>query len=301
MDLARSDLELLVMLDDRGSLTAAAAALGVAQPLLSRRLASLERRVRVRLFERGRSGATPTPSGRVACGAARLALDAFAQAERTLAAVARGERAVLRVGVTPTLGADVLGPVLAAHRQRFPDVGLELVTSGDSAALRAEVAHERLDVALAVETPASGVRELWHGVQTFVLAVPSAHEFADSPSSGPLALDLVGECDFVALGSSEGLRGLLESLSPRWGHPPRVVVEPTEREMLLPFVAAGLGCALVPERFARSRAQSGVVLRAMTPRVQRNISLCGSTRARSAAVDAFVDTLRATEPAGEVS
>ncbi|MFD0395024.1 LysR family transcriptional regulator [Streptomyces nogalater] len=59
-----SDLDLLATFLEiyrRGSLTAAAAALGVSQPAVSGQLARLEGQLDAVLFERSRHGATPTP------------------------------------------------------------------------------------------------------------------------------------------------------------------------------------------------------------------------------------------------
>lgn len=57
------DLRLALALVDRGSMSAAAASLHIAQPSASNRLRSLERRLGIRLFERSVTGTRPTPAG----------------------------------------------------------------------------------------------------------------------------------------------------------------------------------------------------------------------------------------------
>ena len=58
-------LELLVGVDDRGSLSAAARELGIAQPNASRSIGKLERQLGVVLLRRTTSGSTLTPEGTV--------------------------------------------------------------------------------------------------------------------------------------------------------------------------------------------------------------------------------------------
>lgn len=73
--LETSSLELLVALGETGSLTAAAEALGLAQPNVSRRLSAVERRLGVELFARGPRGSAPTPAGTVAIARVRRVLE----------------------------------------------------------------------------------------------------------------------------------------------------------------------------------------------------------------------------------
>ena len=57
------DLRFVLALARHGTLTAAAASLGVSQPTVGRRLAVLERRMRTPLFERTPTGYRPSEAG----------------------------------------------------------------------------------------------------------------------------------------------------------------------------------------------------------------------------------------------
>src|SRR3954452_14759888 len=66
-------LRLLVLIRDRGSLTAAAAEMRVSQPSASKRLSALEQRLGLQLVNRTPQGSALTPAGTVVCGwAARV-------------------------------------------------------------------------------------------------------------------------------------------------------------------------------------------------------------------------------------
>lgn len=73
-----SDLHLLVSAADTGSIGAAARALHLSQPSASSRLSRIERRLDVKLFDRGTTGVRPTPAGQLLVGRARRALEVVA-------------------------------------------------------------------------------------------------------------------------------------------------------------------------------------------------------------------------------
>lgn len=268
----RSDLEMLVTLHREGSLTAAASRLHTAQPALSRRLRRLERDLDVILFERGRRGATATPAGRVVIDASAAALRAIAEVERQARRAAAGETGTLEIGTTPTLGADALPAALAAFRSAHPDVHLALRSSGNSGELRAAVQDGELDLAVAVVPTVleDGLTVGWPGRQQFVVVVP-----ADDPlaRAGIVTHADLARRPIVALARGEGLRLVLETVFADLREEPDIVIETTEREMLIPFVAAGLGITLVPRQFAVHRAGTGTVVLPLDPPVTREVGV----------------------------
>jgi DNA-binding transcriptional LysR family regulator len=268
MDLA--DLELVVTTAEAGTLTLAAERLHVAQPALTRRLARLERELGGSLFDRGRHGAHPTPAGETLADGAAEVLQTMRVLERRTRDAIAGRVGHLRIGTAPTLGADILPPVLAAHRRAHPDVDLDVTSNGDSNWLLHEVSSRRLDVALTV-VPAQLDRDLVLAVsrrQTFVLVVPSGHPLAEVDVVSRSRL--VGE-RLVAIRAGEGLRQLLDRVFRELDVDPDVSIETTDREMLLPLVAAGMGVTLVPDHFARRRLVEGVEARPLRPAVHRRV------------------------------
>jgi DNA-binding transcriptional LysR family regulator len=254
MDLA--DLELVVTTADAGTLT--------------RRLARLERELGGSLFERGRHGARATPAGEALADGGAEVLQTIRVLERRTRDAIAGRVGHLRIGTAPTLGADILPAVLAAHRRAHPDVDLDVTSSGDSDGLLREVAARRLDVALTV-LPERLDRDLVQSVsrrQSFVLVVPSGHRLAE--------LDVVPRSELaherlVAIRAGEGLRQVLDRVYRELEVDPDVSIETTDREMLLPLVAAGMGVTLVPDHFARRRLVDGVEARPLRPAVHRRV------------------------------
>ena len=284
----RADFELVVAIARTGSLTGAARELHIAQPPLSRRLQQLERTVGAPLFLRGRHGATPTAVGRALVESAELALAAMARAEQDAADAAAGRAGRLRIGVTPTLGAVLLPAVLASFRRTHATVRLDLVASGDSAALRHQVAAGDLDLAVAAlaAAPEPNIRVALTGEQRFVLIAP-----ADLRLPPAVQRQALVDLPLVTLTSGEGLRHQLDLVFGELDAEANIALETSEREMLMPFVAAGLGVALIPEGFARARPSKGLRIHDLDPAVRRIVGAVVPDADPTALVDQFLVAL----------
>jgi DNA-binding transcriptional LysR family regulator len=102
----------------KGSLTAAAGALGYTQSAVSRQIAALERELGVRLFERDRRTVALTPAGEQLAQDARLLLRTAHETMRRVQRADRGSRRLVvgfRSGIVPT-------QAIRAFNKRWPDV-----------------------------------------------------------------------------------------------------------------------------------------------------------------------------------
>jgi DNA-binding transcriptional LysR family regulator len=269
--------------------------LHIAQPPLSRRLKRIESEIGAPLFTRGRHGATPTIVGRTLVDRAETALAAIRRAEQDAEDVAGGRTGRLNIGVTPTLGAVLLPGALAAFRQSHRDVRLDLVASGDSAELRQRVRDGQLDVALAVlARPAEpGTRIALRGQQRFVLVAPRDLRLGRSTTAPKVRRSVLADLPVVALSKGTGLRQQLDDVFDELGVSPEIAIETSEREMLVPFVAAGLGVTLVPEGFVTGRAP-GCTIYELDPPVRRPVGAVVAKGQTPALVAALLDTLGET-------
>lgn len=275
-----------------GSLTAAARQLHIAQPPLSRRLKRIETEVGGSLFVRGRHGASATVVGRTLVERADAALEAIRRAEQDASDVAGGRAGRLKIGVTPTLGAILLPSPLAAFRHVHRDVRLDLHASGDSADLRRRVRDGELDVALAalIRHPEPGTRIALSGQQHFVLIAPRDLKLG---RSGKVRRAALAELPLVAMTKGSGLRQQLDDVFDDLAVSPDIALETSEREMLVPFVAAGLGVSLVPEGFVTGRA-AGCTIYELEPPVRRPVGAVVAKGRLPTLVTALLDTLADT-------
>nr|WP_037869972.1 LysR family transcriptional regulator [Streptomyces sp. SPB074] len=113
---------------EEGSVTAAAAPLGLGQPAVSRTLAALERELGVRLVDRSTHHLALTAEGAAFRVRARAALTAFEEAVSPV-----GGR-TLRLGHAWSAAGRFTTPLLRSWRERRPDVPLELLRVDDRTA-----------------------------------------------------------------------------------------------------------------------------------------------------------------------
>lgn len=120
-------MRIAVAIADRGSLTAAAAALDLSLPSVVRALAALERHIGVRLFNRTTRRVSATDEGRLFVERCRVALAAVEEAEAVVSA--RREKPSGRITVTASelFGRRFVAPVARAFLREHPGVTIELV------------------------------------------------------------------------------------------------------------------------------------------------------------------------------
>lgn len=119
-------LQLFVRVCETGSLTRAAADLGVTQPTATKHIAQLEKRLGARLFHRSTRGVTPTEVGAAyydQCKAITLQLDA---ADNLAALMQSRVQGSLRINSSVAFGRRVLVPLVLRYMQQHPGVTLDL-------------------------------------------------------------------------------------------------------------------------------------------------------------------------------
>lgn len=127
-------------------LRAAAEALSITQPAVTKTLNELEEIVGVRLLLRERRGVSLTSAGQAFL---RHAGDSVAALGQALDSVRREpDRVLLRIGVLPTVAPALLAPALADWRAAQPGATLQVV-EGNNSQLLAQLARHELDLAIA--------------------------------------------------------------------------------------------------------------------------------------------------------
>ncbi|MGW6911467.1 LysR family transcriptional regulator [Streptomyces sp. NPDC054940] len=123
-DLAPHELRVLVAVADTGGFSAAAGTLGLTQSAVSHSVRGSERKVGAVLFERGRTGARPTPAGEKAVMHARriLRLLDVLTAEARGAARSDAAEGPLRIAAFRSAALHLLPPVLERLRARHPGI-----------------------------------------------------------------------------------------------------------------------------------------------------------------------------------
>jgi LysR family transcriptional regulator, nitrogen assimilation regulatory protein len=145
--IALRQIRAVIAVCEEGSFTRAAARENATQSGISQHVASVERALGVKLFERSSVGVTPTPAGLRyyrRCVEAVGLLEAAGEEMRALAGLVTGD---LRIGLMPTFTRAALAPTLEKFVPQHPDVRLHIV-EGYSGTLTEMVLADELDFAV---------------------------------------------------------------------------------------------------------------------------------------------------------
>jgi molybdate transport repressor ModE-like protein len=129
-------LRLLVEIERRGSVSAAARAIGIGQPTASQHLRLLENAAGRRLVERDGRGSRLTEAGRVLAARARDALSALETADEELRALDGLLAGTIHLGASTAPGAYLLPDVLGCFRREYPGVTVEVEVAASGEILR---------------------------------------------------------------------------------------------------------------------------------------------------------------------
>jgi DNA-binding transcriptional LysR family regulator len=288
-DLAPWELRVLVAVADTGGFSAAAGALALTQSAVSHSVRGSERKIGAVLFERGRTGARPTPAGDKAVAHARRVLrllDVLAT-EARVAARPDAAEGPLRIAAFRSAALHLLPPVLRRLRARHP--GIEpwvRIVREVGRGTAGEVADGKADMAIAT---LGGSVPLPPGLvagalleEPYALVHATGHP---APRSLPL-VDWAENCG---------------SYTRDWWAAqdwiPKATVEAEDDGAVLSLVSGGHGMAIMPA-LSLAGAPDSVGITDLGPeRPTRQVGyVTTSELAGSAVVRALVRELRATVP-----
>ncbi|MEV0322870.1 transcriptional regulator CynR [Streptomyces sp. NPDC050658] len=144
-------LRYLLAVAEHANFTRAAEDLRVSQPTLSQQIKQLERNVGAQLLDRTGRTVRLTDAGETYAHYARRALRDLAAADRAVLDVADLSRGHLRLAITPTFTAYLVGPLAAELHGRHPGITLDVK----------EMTQERIEAALLADELDLGIA--FHG------------------------------------------------------------------------------------------------------------------------------------------
>lgn len=240
-----------------GSVTAAAEAEFVAQPSVSKQLRLLEGEIGVPLFHRVGRKVVPTDAALLLADLADRVFDDIA---RTLAGVSGPDSAYggsLRLCATETVSDNLLPPVLADLRRRYPRSHIQVEMLGANDALR-RLLDDDFDlaiVALPVNDSRLEVSPLLS--EDVLLAVPREHPWA-TRAAVPMAEALADPALLLSM-PGLGLRSMVDSAARDAGETLRANLEMRSQHAILSLVASGGGIAFAPRMSVACRADLAAV------------------------------------------
>jgi DNA-binding transcriptional LysR family regulator len=245
-----NQIRCVVEVAERLSFAAAGRKLGVSPSAVGKTVASLERALGVRLFQRTTRRVALTPEGAHLYERYRRALDDLREAEALISQRAEAPRGILRIGL-PTIGYRFLLPVLPEFRRRYPDVELDLdfddrlvdlVERGLDAVIRS---GELVDSTLMARP-----------VGSFAFLLCAAPDYLAREGTPQTPQDLAGH---DAIRFRFPTTGKFQEWALRGGWPPRrrTVLTCNNMEAALAATIRGLGICYMPDFLARDALANG--------------------------------------------
>jgi DNA-binding transcriptional LysR family regulator len=236
-----------------GSVTGAAAAVGVSPPAITLQMKLLRERIGLSLIERGERGLQPTEAGRTLLATVRRLEAVLADGEAELAALAGARTGVVHVGVIST--AKYFAPhVLAAFARRHVGIEVKLFV-GNRAEIVARLREREVDLVIMGRAPEElAVTQEPIGEHPHVIVAPPDHPLAGARRLGAGAL---ADETFLVREPGSGTRTVMERFFADIGLAPRVGMEIGSNETVKQAVMAGLGIAFLSAHTIDIEFQTG--------------------------------------------
>lgn len=245
-------LKLFVRAAEKGSLSEAARLSNLAIAAASRRIANLEHRYRVMLFQRTRQGMTLTPAGQAFLANARALLDQAQAMDAEMADFAGGVRGTIRIQTNPSAIIQFLPADLAAFATERPDIRLDLAEHVSSFIVE-NILGERADLGIVIAgTQTHQLETLPYRRDRLALLAPLGllGERENIPFSE------VQDQDFVGLLETTAVTQTLISEAAKADRKLRLRMQVRSFDGVCRMVEAGFGLGVLPEIAARGFARS---------------------------------------------
>ncbi len=287
------DLQLtrsFVTVAETGSITQAAARLGLTQSALSRRVQQLEEQLGARLFTRSRQGIELTEEGRLALQSGQRLLTSWNNLREEIRLHQGLELGRVRIGGGATAVSFILPSAIARFQRSHPRILFQMKEAGSSE-IAEDVLEGRLELGI-VTLPVRSGELLSRALMDDDIVLVAAR---DHPLAQRQDLEVAGLADqgFVGFEAGTALRQLIDQAVREAGLEPHVVMELRSIPSILRMVASTGHLAFV-SRLALGLQPDVVELKLRGLRIRRRLAVISRRQARlSAASEAFVEQLLA--------
>ena len=236
----------LAAIAEEGSFSAAALRLGYTQSGVSQQIATLERAVGHKLFERpgGSRRVTLTPVGAVLLAHTKPLLERMAAVQADIARLAEDATLVIRIGTFSSVANTFLPSLVQSFMRAWPHVTVELVERPDDDELVKLLEEGALDASFVMPPMDDGpflVEELI--TSDYVAIIP--REFGVPPSDDPIDLEDLADFPLIAYRHSREQNRSENFLRGR-GIEPHIIFRSDDNGLVQKVVGVGLGAAIVP-------------------------------------------------------
>jgi LysR family transcriptional regulator, cyn operon transcriptional activator len=208
---------------EHGNFTRAAEALHVSQPTLSQQLKQLEDALGAQLLDRTGRTIRLTDAGEAYAQYARRALQDLDAGKRAIHDAHDLTRGDLRLAITPTFTAYLVGPLVAGFNARYPGINISVLEMNQDQ-IEALLAQDDLDIGVGfMEARSADVESQAWFVETLALVVGKRHPYATRQQ--PLSLREFADEPRVLLSGDFATRVHIDRHCQQRGIKPRIAIE----------------------------------------------------------------------------
>jgi len=273
-----------------GTVSGAAALLGVSQPAVSRLIGRLEKEIRITLFDRSKGRLAPTAEAQILYGQVERTFVSVDKIRELAADIATARAGHLHMAALPAVGLGFLPAAIHEFNQEHPNVTITAEVNL-SARVEESVAAQHVDFGIG-EFPfrRTGLESEIFSRAPEYLVVPSGHVLAGKTYARPA--DVEG-LPFIALMRDQVGRHVADRVFERAGITRRIVAETQVNAMICDLVRRGVGVALVDPFTAADYAGRGIVAIPFRPRIEFRLGILYPThRPLSRVARVFLAVLR---------
>ena len=228
------------------NITLSAKKLHMSQPSISLQIQNLENQYGARFFDRTNKGVTLTKEGEIFYAHVRSVLDILSSAKEQINALAKGQRGLIYLGATLTIGEYILPNILAFLYKTHPDVDFK-VKIANTESISQDVLEKKIHIGL-IEGPVPrhkdlNVEKFWE--DELVVVLPYSHTWASRKS---ITLAELPHERLVTREEGSGTRKVMEMALKERGLDPEhlnVTMELGSTHAIKKVVSAGLGITII--------------------------------------------------------
>lgn len=236
-----SQLEHFIMIADNMNVSATAKKLGLPQPFLSHQLKKLETDLDTTLLERNTRHMKLTVSGKIVYNRGKQLLQLCNVIQQELSAVKTGKKGTLSLGVTPSIGNNVLPDWMTSYHEKYPEVRFS-IEEHPTIKILSMLDDGFIELGI-IRTPFQSER--YHVISLpsvpMVAVTHSENEFQNNQSKINMTF-FINKPILVC----KRYEATVKNLCQKYGFEPNISVEVDNTATLLLLAEQGIGTAIIP-------------------------------------------------------
>lgn len=273
------------------SVTKAANALRISQPMVSRLLNDFEQTAGFPLFERKRNQIVPTQEAEAFHSTVTRSLTALSELESEARAIGNKQKGSLIVAAQPIYTETFLLDVIARFKADHPDVGVKVIDVGVENLMQMIDTHTcDIGIGITLDTTTYRATLVPLGVCTARCMLPADHPLT---SSDVISLDALADQAFVDLSLGSPLRTRVDYMMQQSGTQRRTVAEARTLSTVHGLVARAVGLAIADPLTMLMPSDGRVAYRPLAPSITWEMTIVHrGDRPMSSVERDFVDVVR---------